>query len=169
MPRLVLVIHNVRSALNVGSMLRTADGLGVSEVYLTGYSPYPEARDDARLPHQRRHTTAQIHKAALGAEFSVDWHHVPDVKECLGELSRTGYLLVALEQTANSIDLNQFKPPEDVALIVGNEVSGLEKSVIKLVDQTVQIPMSGQKESFNVAIASGIALYHLRFNAARQK
>jgi 23S rRNA (guanosine2251-2'-O)-methyltransferase len=125
--RLVLVIHNVRSALNVGSMLRTAEGLGVYKVYLTGYTPYPEDKNDERLPHLRKRTALQIHKTALGAE-----------------------------------DLNEFTPAKNVALIVGNEVNGIEEPVLKQVDVALQIPMSGHKESFNVAVAAGIAMYKLK-------
>ncbi|MBX4190898.1 TrmH family RNA methyltransferase [Candidatus Saccharibacteria bacterium] len=160
--RIVLVIHNVRSALNVGSLLRTAEGFAVNEVYITGYTPYPEAKDDQRLPHHRRRTALQIHKTALGAEYLMNWHHQPNIKQCLERLSQNGYMLVGLEQTPDALDLNKFNPKQDLALIVGNEVTGLEKTVLKQMDQHLQIPMSGRKESFNVAIAAGIALYHLR-------
>jgi 23S rRNA (guanosine2251-2'-O)-methyltransferase len=163
MRRLALVIHNVRSALNVGSMLRTAEGLGVNEVYMTGYTPYPHSQDDARLPHLQQKTSRQIHKTALGAEDSVMWHHQADIMLCMRQLADTGYVLAALEQTPRSMLLTEFKSDRDIALIVGNEVSGLEQNVQSQADKLLQIPMSGRKESFNVAVAAGIALYHLRY------
>lgn len=166
----VLVIHNVRSALNVGSLLRTAEGLGVDEVYITGYSPYPEDEKDDRLPHHRQRTALQIHKTALGAEFFIKWHYEPSIDLCLNSLKQAGYLITALEQAPDSVTLSDFLPSQNVALIVGNEVSGIESSVLKKVDKIIHIPMSGRKESFNVAIAAGIALYHLKDQAAtRQK
>ena len=151
----------MRSAHNVGSMLRTADGLGIACVYLTGYTPYPSSKDDIRLPHMAAKTAHQIHKTALGAEKSVIWRFEPDVKKVIGELRAQAYKLVALEQTDEAIELRQLKPVGKVALIVGSEVGGLEKSVLDLCDTHVQIPMSGKKESFNVSVAAAIALYHL--------
>lgn len=163
MRRVALVMHDVRSAFNVGSLLRTADGLGVSEVYLTGYTPYPEAPDDQRLPHQRQKQASQIHKTALGAEFSLTWHYVADIDDCIRRLAQTGYELLALEQTAGATRLDELGPTEDIALFVGNEISGLEPSVLKKIKRHVQIPMSGHKESFNVAIAAALAIYHLKY------
>jgi 23S rRNA (guanosine2251-2'-O)-methyltransferase len=164
MRRIALVIHNVRSALNVGSMLRTAEGLGVDEVYMTGYTPYPEAKDDARLPNHRQRTSQQIHKTALGAEYFVKWQYESDINKCLHNLTDAGFTLVALEQTPQAVELDKFQGGQDIALVVGNEVSGLDKNVLKKFDQFVQIPMSGRKESFNVAVAAGIALYYLRYS-----
>ncbi len=161
--RLVLVVHNVRSALNVGSLLRTAEGLGAEKVFLTGYSPYPEAKDDSRLPHARARTALQIHKTALGAEYFINWQHQTDINACLDQLTRGGFLTVALEQTPKSQKLSDFRSDRPAALIVGNEITGLDESVLKKIKQHVQIPMSGRKESFNVAVAAGIALYHLRY------
>ena len=162
MGQLVLVIHNVRSAMNVGSMLRTAEGFGVDCVYMTGYTPYPESKDDKRLPHQRKRIAAQIHKTALGAEDYLEWKHQADIGKCLGMLAKKGFLLVALEQTTDAIEIGKFKESGDIALIVGNELTGIEKSVLSQADKTIKIPMSGHKESFNVSIAAAIALYELR-------
>jgi 23S rRNA (guanosine2251-2'-O)-methyltransferase len=168
--KIALVIHNVRSALNVGSMLRTAEGFGVSEVVMTGYTPYPESKNDSRLPHHRQKIALQIHKTALGAENFLKWQHISDIKNCLNKLSQAGYLLVALEQSLDANSLDKFRPIQNIALIVGNEITGLDDSVLKSIDKKVQIPMSGHKESFNVAIAAGVALYHLKYGAAaRQK
>lgn len=163
MRSIVLVVHNVRSTHNVGSMLRTADGLGIFEVYLTGYTPYPLSKDDTRLPHMAVKTDRQIHKTALGAEKSMVWHHEPDINKLLNELRVQGYRLVALEQTDKAIDLRKLKPSAKIALIVGSEVGGLDKFVMDMCDADVHIPMSGKKESFNVAVAAAIALYHLQY------
>lgn len=168
MRQLALVMHNVRSTHNVGSMLRTAEGFKVNRVYMTGYTPYPEAKNDDRLPHIRQKTALQLHKTALGAEHFVSWRHEPDINKCLADLLKAGFLLVALEQTADSIDLDEFNGKGDVALIVGNEISGLESSVLNKVDMAVQIPMKGRKESFNVAVAAGIALYQLSYPSRQE-
>ena len=161
MHSIVLVIYNVRSTHNVGSMLRTADGLGIAKVYLCGYTPYPSSRGDERLPHLAARTNQQIHKTALGAENSVIWHYRPDIKKLLNELEAQDYTLVALEQTDKAIDLRALKPSGKIALVVGSEVGGLPRSVLHICDRHVYIPMSGKKESFNVSVASAIALYHL--------
>lgn len=160
--KIALIIHNVRSCHNVGSMLRTADGLG-AEVYFTGYSPYPLSKNDRRLPHEARRISSQIAKTALGAEQTAIWHQRADIYELIKDLRKNGYEIAALEQTKNAISLAKFAPSHKVAVIVGREVEGLEPKVIKSADKTVEIPMSGQKESFNVAVAAAIALYHLKF------
>lgn len=163
--KVVLVVYNVRSAHNVGSMLRTADGLGIAKVYLCGYTPYPSGRGDTRLPHLAAKTSRQIHKTALGAEDSVIWHYEPDVQKTFDELRTRGYKLVALEQTDEAIDLRKLNPDGQIALIVGSEVGGLPQTVLGICDRQVYIPMSGKKESFNVAVAAGIAMYHLKYLA----
>lgn len=165
MQSMVLVVYNVRSAHNVGSILRTADGLGVNEVYLSGYTPYPDSDTDTRLPHEAAKTDRQIHKTALGAENSVIWHHESDIKKLLDRLVARNYKLVALEQTNQAVDIKQFRPVEKVALVVGSEIGGLPEAVLIKCPTHVHIPMAGQKESFNVAIAAAIALYHLLYIA----
>lgn len=164
MRRLILVAHNLRSAHNIGSILRTADGLG-AEVWLTGYSPYPQAANDERLPHLAAKLDGQIAKTALGAEKTVTWQHYDSIKDAAAALKRQGVSIIALEQTAGALPLPQFKPPERLALVVGREVEGLEPEVLALCDSAVEIPMVGQKESFNVAVAAAIALYASRFAA----
>ena len=161
--KIVLVIHNVRSAHNVGSLLRTAEGLGVEKVYITGYSPYPEAKTDERLPHVRQKTTRQINKTALGAEKLLSWERFGDIEKCLSGLGGDGYLVAALEQTTQALDLNKFYSNKDIALVVGNEVEGLDQATLGKINIHLQIPMLGQKESFNVAAAGAIGLYHLRY------
>jgi 23S rRNA (guanosine2251-2'-O)-methyltransferase len=160
---LILIVHNVRSAHNVGSMLRTAEGLGLKQVYLTGYTPYPESPDDTRLPHIRAKVSRAIHKTALGAEHAINWAYIPDLQSCLNELRASGFQIIALEQTPKAIKLSEFKGAAKKALVVGNEITGLQANDLKKIDVHVQIPMRGKKESYNVAVAAAIALYHLTY------
>lgn len=164
MREIVLIAHNVRSAHNIGSLLRTADGLGVKKVYLSGYSPYPPLPDDGRLPHLAVRTGRRIAKTALGAETSVAWEHRLAIEPAINELKQAGYLIAALEQTPGAIGLVDFIVPAKIALLVGNEVDGLDDDVLGLSDRQLEIPMAGQKESFNVAVATAIALFYLRFS-----
>jgi tRNA G18 (ribose-2'-O)-methylase SpoU len=164
MRQIVLIIHNVRSAHNVGSLLRTADGLGVDEVLISGYSPYPPLQNDDRLPHLAQKTGRQIAKTALGAENSVAWRRIDDLGEAVSDLAAGGFIIAALEQTETAESLNSYSPPDKIALIVGNEVSGIDEKSLKLAGTHLMIPMLGQKESFNVAAAAAMALYHLRYS-----
>ncbi len=161
MTKVDLVVYNVRSAHNVGSLLRTADGLGINQVWLCGYTPYPASPDDERLPHEAKKITEQIHKTALGAEDSIKWQRLSRLEDCFEMLKQRGYHLAALEQTKSAQQLKDFRPPAKLALIVGNEVAGLDKAILNIVDSHLIIPMHGQKESFNVSVAAAIALYHL--------
>lgn len=163
MKKLRLIIHNVRSAHNVGSMLRTCDGLGVEKVYMTGYTPYPPVSNDKRLPHQRSAIASRINKTALGAESVVKFEHHTNIKAFVAQLQELGFKVVALEQTAKAKDITKFKTQDNIALIVGEERDGLPPDILELTDFQLQIPMLGQKESFNVAVAAAMALYHLRF------
>ena len=164
MSRIILIAHNLRSSHNVGSLLRTAEGLGVERVYLTGYTPYPVAPDDKRLPHLARKIDKQIAKTALGAEKMVGWEHREKIETLIDELRRENFTVVALEQGPNAVKLPGFRTPEKVALVVGREVEGIEPEVLETCDQIVEIPMQGKKESFNVVQATAMALYHMRFN-----
>jgi tRNA G18 (ribose-2'-O)-methylase SpoU len=159
MPEIVVIAHNIRSTHNIGSLFRTAEGFGVTHLYISGYTPYPMMMDDARLPHISGKLTAQIHKTALGAEslvpFSVS--ELPPLKE----LSSQGYRLVALEQSLHSQTLESYSPPEKVALLIGEEVSGIETQLLAECDDVIEIGMVGLKESFNVSVATGIALFAL--------
>jgi tRNA G18 (ribose-2'-O)-methylase SpoU len=136
--------------------------LGVEKIYLTGYTPYPLQDNDPRLPHLAQKTTHQIHKTALGAENSMLWEHDDNIIKLLLELKNKNYQIVGLEQTAHSIQLQKFKPTDKLALIVGNEIGGIESAIINLADVLVEIPMFGKKESFNVAQAAAISLYHIK-------
>jgi len=164
MINIVLIAHNLRSAHNVGSLLRTADGLGVQKVFLTGYTPYPlVASSDDRLPHLAAKTNQQIAKTALGAETTVDWEYLADIKGLLKDLKRQGLTIAALEQSPESLALPSYKPPKTIALLVGREVEGIELDILADCDIVLEIPMFGQKESFNVVQAAAMALYHFRF------
>lgn len=159
MPDIVVIAHNIRSTHNVGSIFRTAEGFGVSRIILSGYTPYPLLANDSRLPHIARKLTDQIHKTALGAETMVPfaYQEQPD----LAVLKQQGYTIIGLEQDARSIMLPDFTPPAKTALLLGEEVEGLTDELRAACDELIEIPMSGHKESFNVSVATGIALYHL--------
>jgi len=165
MRRICLIVCDVRSALNTGSLLRTADGLGVEKVYLCGITPYLPVKGDRRLPHVARRAAAQISKTALGAEISVNWDYIKDIKRAVDLVQQAGFTILALEQSPKSIDLASYHPPAAVALIVGNEVDGLPDEILALSDVRAEIPMLGQKESFNVASAAAMGMYHLRFGS----
>jgi tRNA G18 (ribose-2'-O)-methylase SpoU len=159
--KLAIIIADVRSLYNVGSILRSADGFGVSHIYYAGYTPYPLQPDDTRLPHESRKITAQIHKTALGAELLPSSLH-STVEDAIKAAREEGYTIAALEQNEQSIKINAYKSKRDTALIVGNEVTGVLDSVLSNIDVILEIPMFGSKESFNVSVATGIALYQLR-------
>jgi tRNA G18 (ribose-2'-O)-methylase SpoU len=163
--KIVLIVHDVRSCHNVGSLLRTAEGIGVEHVYLTGYTPYPATPQDSRLPHLRDKLAKQIHKTALGAEDSVPWSHQEQVETAIQNLKAEGYQIIALEQTPDSVLLPLFRPHTDIALLIGREVEGIDTELLALCDTVVEIPMAGRKESFNVVQATAMALYHCRFIA----
>lgn len=163
MRSIILIAHNLRSSHNVGSLLRTAEGLGVETVYLTGYTPYPLADGDTRLPHIARKVHKQIQKTALDAEISQAWKHLPSVTELIADLKKSGYIVTAVEQSNSSTPLPSFSPPGKVALLVGREVEGVEPEILDLMDSHLEIPMYGSKESFNVVQAAAMALYHCRF------
>jgi tRNA G18 (ribose-2'-O)-methylase SpoU len=145
---LILLAHNIRSLWNVGSLFRTCDAFGVEKIYLTGYTAAPPRRE--------------ISKTALGAEEYISWEKANDPKKAMRKLKKQGFSVVALEQARGAVDLRKFKPPSKVCLIVGHEVLGVPKELLKLCDSVVHIPMHGKKESLNVAVAAGIALHHLR-------
>jgi len=144
-----VIIHDVRSVLNVGSIFRTADGAGVEKIYLTGYTPGPDTHAD------------KIAKTALGAEKVIPWERVRRVGDVVRRLKREGVLVIGLERTKNAIDYRKFKPKFPLALIVGNEVEGISRNVAQYTDTIIEIPMRGKKESLNVAVAFGIAAYEL--------
>ena len=159
MPDIIVIAHNIRSTHNIGAIFRTCEGFGVSKIILSGYSPYPTLPHDTRLPHIREKLTAQIHKTALDAEMIVpfEYQEVPDIEA----LKSAGYRILGLEQDDRSIMLPDYTTPTRVALILGEEVEGITSDMRDMCDDLIEIPMVGQKESFNVSVATGIALYGL--------
>lgn len=161
---IIVIAHNIRSAHNVGSILRTADGFGVSKVFLTGYTPYPTQPNDTRLPHERDKLTRQIHKTALGAELTVPTEYTTDPMTVITALKKQNYTIAALEQDERAVMLPTYKAQDSMALLLGEEVHGIEPHLREQCDTILEIPMRGQKESFNVSVATGIALYELSKN-----
>jgi tRNA G18 (ribose-2'-O)-methylase SpoU len=160
MQEIVVVAYNIRSTHNVGAIFRTAEGFGVTRIILSGYTPYPTIPNDTRLPHIRDKLTAQIHKSALGAETMVPFGYTEQPP--ILQLKKAGYRIVALEQAPNSTPLIKYIPSKKVALIIGEEVHGISAELLEQCDDVIEIPMYGQKESFNVSVATGIALYALK-------
>lgn len=143
--------------------MRTSDGFGVSKVIFSGYTPYPTLENDTRLPYFADKLTRQIHKTALGAETMVpfEYHETPP----LTELKAKGYAIVGLEQDKRSIMLPNYVVPDKIALLLGNEIDGIYPEYRDQCDTLIEIPMRGSKESFNVSVATGIALYHLAYSS----
>jgi len=164
MRQLVIIAHDIRSTHNVGSLLRTAEGLGIAKVYFTGYTPYPLSTGDGRLPHLAQKLDKQIAKTALGAEKLIAWEHIEDIDVAIGKLQKSGYDIVALEQTANAVPLPDYRPSAKVAIILGREVEGIDEAILKQATTILEIPMFGHKESFNVVQAAAMVLYHCRFS-----
>ena len=164
---IIVLAHNIRSAHNIGSIFRTCEGLGVAELWCSGYTPYPDmalsplmVSSDSRLPHIRRTLTDHIHKTALGAETAVPFRYDADIQ--IKQARQAGYHIVALEQSASSIPLPSFHATQNIALIIGEERYGITEDILAQCDTMLEIPMYGHKESFNVSVATGIALYQLR-------
>lgn len=161
---MVLILDNIRSTYNVGAILRTAEGLGIKQVVLSGYTP--RVNDQKLLPHLREKLNKEIHKTALGAEEMLEINASDDIICKLRELKEQGYQILGLENNINEKNLvklndNQLGKMlgEKVVLILGEEVNGIKKSLYELIDLFIEIPMKGKKESFNVSVAAGIAMY----------
>ncbi|MGC9610615.1 MAG: TrmH family RNA methyltransferase [Minisyncoccia bacterium] len=158
---IIAVLHNVRSLHNVGSMFRTADAAGVSKIYLCGITPAPTDRFGKVIP--------QLAKVALGAEKTVPWESVKSpqaVLKLIKILKKEGYKILAIEQSEKSIPYYQLKAKSSqlkAVLIMGNEVKGLPKSILKNADKILEIPMQGDKESLNVSVAFGIVIFGLLY------
>ncbi len=146
---IVVVLDNVRSCNNVGSVFRTSDALLVQKICLCGITATPPDKE--------------IHKTALGAENTVDWEYFNTTEEAVADLLKEGYLMVAIEQVEGSIALNDYhpEPNEKLALIFGNEVKGVQQEIVNLCDKTIEIPQFGTKHSFNIAVSAGIVLWDL--------
>lgn len=162
--KLILSLHNIRSCYNVGAILRTAEGFGVSQVILSGYTP--RIHDTNLLPHLRDKLDREIHKTALGAEDMLDIYSSGDIISELKKLRSDGWQIVGLENNISDVPLFALNNPalksalkDKVVLVLGEEVSGIDNSLYDIIDLFVEIPMRGQKESFNVSVAAGIAIY----------
>ena len=138
---------------NVGSLFRTADGVGISKIYLVGVTPDPIDR----FGRQRN----DFAKVALGAEKTVPWEHVDSVEDLIRGLREENFQIIALEQAENTVDYREIVSTEKTALILGEETEGLPNDVLDLCDSVIEIPMHGEKESLNVSVAGGIAMYQL--------
>lgn len=145
---LTIVVDNVRSLNNIGSLLRTSDGFGVECVVLCGISATPPS--------------PEIHKTALGAEDSVDWVYYPRTLDAVDALKARGYAVCCLEQVKGSVALQDFVPTKNAryALVIGNEVDGVNPAVVDACDVFLEIPQRGTKHSFNVAVSAGVAIWH---------
>lgn len=160
MPNIIVIAHNIRSTHNVGAIFRSCEGFGVTKIICSGYTPYPTVQnEDTRLPHIREKLHKQIHKTALGAEEIVSFEHQDTPN--FDTLRKQGYRIVGLEQDKKSVRLQDYRSPENIALLLGEEVEGIELDLRDQCDDLVEIPMTGTKESFNVSVATGIALYGL--------
>ncbi|MBR3332447.1 TrmH family RNA methyltransferase [Candidatus Saccharibacteria bacterium] len=158
---MILVLDNIRSCYNVGAILRTAEGFGVERVILSGYTP--RMHDDNLLPHLRDKLDREIHKTALGAEDMLDIYSCGDIFTEVEKLRKSGYQIVGLENNIaeNTIKIGNFRGAkvDKIVLILGEEVHGINPELYNLIDTFVEIPMKGKKESFNVSVAAGIAMY----------
>jgi 23S rRNA (guanosine2251-2'-O)-methyltransferase len=154
---LVLVLDNVRSLNNVGSVFRTADAFMVEKIYLCGITGTPPHRD--------------IEKTALGATESVEWVHVPDTTELVKALKTDGVQVVSIEQTENSVKLHEFQPDlsKRYAFVLGNEVFGVEQEVINLSNAVLEIPQFGTKHSLNISVATGVVVWDFLSKALTTK
>lgn len=146
---LIIIADNVRSMHNVGSIFRTSDAFLVEKIYLCGITPTP--------PHR------EIQKTALGATESVDWQYAENTLDVINQLKKEGWTILALEQTTNSVMLDELKVEkgEKIAIVLGNEVDGVNQEVINLCHKAVEIPQFGTKHSFNVSVSCGIMLWQV--------
>lgn len=164
-----VVLHNIRSAHNVGSILRTAEGFGVKQVLFSGYTP--RYHDQNLLPHLRDKLDKQIAKTALGAENLIELYSSGDILSDLKKFKEDGWQIIGLENNIKDERLLELgnkilndKITSQVILILGEEVNGINSSFYDIIDYFIEIPMKGKKESFNVSVATGIALFELTKN-----
>lgn len=150
----IVMLHNIRSVHNVGAILRTAEAVGASAVYMTGYTPTP--KDRFGRPR------SDMAKASLGAEHMVRWKSRATLAPLLSKLKNEGWTIVGVEQSAHSLDYRSFRAPAKTVFIFGNEVKGLSKKIMDACDAVLEIPMYGRKESLNVSVTAGIILFSAR-------
>lgn len=148
-----LILHNIRSAENVGAIFRTADAVGVSKIFLTGYTPLPV--DQFNRPQNK------IAKTALGAEKTIEWEHYKTATQLINHLHKEGVSVVAVEQDERAVDYKKIKITKATAFIFGNEVLGVSKKLLDKCDAIASIPMKGKKESLNVSVSAGVFLFRV--------
>ncbi|MEN9621639.1 MAG: hypothetical protein RLZZ67_73 [Candidatus Parcubacteria bacterium] len=148
-----LLLHDIRSVYNVGAIFRTADAVGVTKIYLTGYTPTPVDRFNQPRP--------DFAKCALGSEKTVAWEYAKSPTALITRLKKEGIQVIAVEQSKTSIDYKKVKPAQKTLVVLGNEVTGVSKSILKKSDIIAEIPMRGMKESLNVSVSAGIVLFRL--------
>ncbi len=146
---LVVVLDNIRSCNNIGSVFRTSDALLVEKIFLCGITATPPNNE--------------IRKTALDAEKSVDWEYLENTEDAVATLQKKGYKVYAIEQVENSISLPDFQPKknEKIAIVFGNEVKGVKQSVVNICDGSIEIPQFGTKHSFNISVSAGIVIWDL--------
>lgn len=149
----ILVLHDIRSILNVGAIFRTADSIGVDKIIISGITPAPIDR----FGRDRK----DLHKTALGSEKTVAWEQAEDIFDFLRQKKTEGFEIISLEQSTESIDYKKYEPKEKTLVILGSEVAGVSHELLDLTDTILEIPMNGEKESLNVSVATGILLYRL--------
>ena len=148
-----VILHNIRSVYNVGSIFRTCDTAGIDEIILCGYTPQPIDR----FGRER----ADLAKVSLGAEKAVKWKHFENTTDALKELKKDNFTIIAIEQAENSVDYKKIKIPEKTVFVLGNEPNGISKDILSKCDIVAEIPMKGEKESLNVSVAAGVALFRM--------
>lgn len=165
--KMILVLDNIRSCYNVGAILRTAEGFGVEKVVISGYTP--RLHDEKLLPHLRVKLDKEIHKTALGAEEMLDIYSSGDIISDLKKWQKEGWQIVGLENNISNVPLFRLNDKalkkalsDKVVLVLGEEVKGIDYSLYDIIDLFVEIPMVGKKESFNVSVAAGVAIYGLK-------
>jgi len=152
-----LILHNIRSAYNVGAIFRTADGAGVDHIYLSGYTPLPPDKSQMYVTRPEK----MIIKTALGAHETVEWSGHKEIEDIVQKLKENNVQIVALEQGDGSIDYKKFESEKSIALVLGNEPVGIDEQTLSLCDIMIDIPMRGNKNSLNVSVAAGISIYEL--------
>jgi tRNA G18 (ribose-2'-O)-methylase SpoU len=153
MKKTIIILDNIRSAHNVGSVFRTSDGAGVEKIYLLGTTPSPRDRFGREVP--------EIKKTSLGASAMVNWEHIDneDTEALLLRLKSEGFELVAVEQTPTSTSLYDFIPSDKTCYIFGNEIDGVGSRLLDTASKAIEIPMKGKKESLNVSVTVGVVLF----------
>lgn len=149
----ILIIHDVRSAQNVGSLFRSADAVGLSKIYLSSITPGPVDRFGR--------ARSDIAKTALGAEKNIPFEHYDDIFILLQKYKNMGFTVVSIEQSEDSVDYKEVVKKDKIIFILGNEVEGLPKEVLAMSDVVAEIPMKGKKESLNVSVAGGVAIFRI--------